>query len=91
MEDEIKLAEKKRRNTGWYKPGEGFNICEPIVDPTIILCKAGCGGKDHKSSASRKCPLNLSNKAEAEMAQATQDSQEIEDELLTENPYPDNN
>jgi hypothetical protein len=62
LNTEIQNAEKKRRKEGWYNPGEGFNSCLPIIDPTLRICRAGCGGTDHLTSQSRKCRFNLQNK-----------------------------
>jgi hypothetical protein len=74
MDEEIKLAEKKRRKDGFYKPGEGFNLCLPIVEPKAReLCRAGCGRWDHKTSKSRKCLFNVNNQREAAAALASLD------------------
>jgi hypothetical protein len=77
LEEEIKGAEKKRRATGWYKPGEGFNECLPLVDPKVKLCRAGCGGSDHLTSQSKKCPMNLQNKLAAAQSKKSTQEEEI--------------
>jgi hypothetical protein len=83
MDNKIKIAEKKRRNVGWYKPGEGFNECLPILDPNAKkLCRAGCGGTDHLTSQSKKCLFNLENKRLKAKTSMEQQSKEIEAELL---------
>jgi hypothetical protein len=78
MEEEIRVAEKKRRNQGWYNPGEGFNACLPIIDESVKLCRAGCGGTDHKTLQSRKCSFNTQNKRDAAQKIKEQESKEIE-------------
>ena len=62
IRDDIAKAEAKRRKTGFYKQGEGFNTCIPI--DIVPKCKA-CGSEDHKTSQSNKCPMNILNKKKA--------------------------
>ena len=59
LKQHIEKAEKKRRKTGYYKQGEGFNTCIPIpvVDSSVKTCRH-CGGTGHKTNRSRNCPLN---------------------------------
>jgi hypothetical protein len=64
MEEEMKNAEQKRRKQGFYKPGEGFNLCLPVVDPLSKLCRVGCGATDHKTKQSKKCPFNANRQHE---------------------------
>jgi hypothetical protein len=78
LEQEIQAAEKKRRKEGYYKPGEGFNECVPIIDPKVRLCRAGCGGTDHLTSQSRKCSLNLHNKVAAATRKKETEQEEIQ-------------
>jgi hypothetical protein len=75
MEAEMKNAELRRRKQGYYKPGEGFNLCVAVADPN--LCRAGCGGTDHKTKQSKKCPLNLSRLRE----KADVSKQDLEKEI----------
>ena len=62
LKQHIEKAEKKRRKTGFYKTGEGFNTCVPI--PAVVedekKCRH-CGGKGHKTKRSKKCPMNVNN------------------------------
>jgi hypothetical protein len=76
---EIRNAEKKRRDGGWYQPGEGFNQCLPLLDPNSNLCKARCGRTDHKTSQSKKCPLNILNKRSAAQQKKDEQQKEIEE------------
>jgi hypothetical protein len=84
LEAEIKNAENKRRKQGWYKPGEGFNLCLPLVDPNSKLCRAGCGGTNHKTSQSKLCPMNLANKRAAAEASKEDSQKEIAD-IMSQN------
>jgi hypothetical protein len=78
LADEIKQAEKKRRTDGFYKPGEGFNLCLPIIDPTQKkMCRAGCGSSDHLTSQSKKCPFNIQNKVAKAQSQKSNQEEEI--------------
>jgi hypothetical protein len=81
MESEMKLAEKKRRRDGFYKPGEGFNLCIPIVDPQQKLCRAGCGGTDHLTKQSAKCRFNLKRQFDTAIRSKEEADRKIE-ELL---------
>jgi hypothetical protein len=79
MENEIKQAENKRRKQGFYKLGKGFNLCLPIVNPKANICHAGCGGTDHKTSQSKKCPMNLANKHAKAKRSKEDDDREIKE------------
>jgi hypothetical protein len=74
------MPKKKRRNTGGYKPSEGFNECLPIIVKDSTLCRAGCGRSDHKTSASKKYKFNLANKVL--VARNKKSKQDVEIERL---------
>jgi hypothetical protein len=67
-----------RAHMKYYNPGEGFNACLPIIDESVKLCRAGCGGTDHKTSQSRKCSFNTQNKQGVAQRNKDQESKEIE-------------
>jgi hypothetical protein len=81
LQREITDAEKKRRKEGWYKPGEGFNECLPVMETAGKVCRAGCGGTDHLTSQSRNCKYNMKNKLA--VATTKKDAKQLEiDRLL---------
>ena len=63
LSEHIAKAEKKRRRTGFYKTGEGFNTCIPVVDSKNACSQ--CGQLGHKSSRSTKCEMNIANQKKA--------------------------
>ena len=58
MRAQMAKAEKKRQKEGYYKTGEGFNICIPVK--TTAACRH-CGQAGHKTMQSRLCTNNILN------------------------------
>lgn len=66
VHEHIKVAENKRWKNGFYAPGEGFNMCLPVLDPRMC---PHCQKKGHKTTARKMCDQNVpqvKKRAEAE-------------------------
>jgi hypothetical protein len=80
LDMEIEVAEKKRRKGAWYRPGEGFDDCLPVLEQAKEqkkICRAGCGGTDHLTSQSKRCLFNLANKLSVAKKQKAEEDNEI--------------